>query len=109
MQIPRNEFTRKFQGTLQMGQKVIIRFWWESGLLSAYRNYHHICRPLVHCPCLRLCFAIVHFIRNNCVYFVWYGWLAQALTELAALPISVAYELKNSSCNIDVSARKKEN
>jgi len=26
MQIPRNEFACKFQGTLQMGQKVIISF-----------------------------------------------------------------------------------
>jgi len=26
MQIKRNEFACKFQGTLQMGQKVIIRF-----------------------------------------------------------------------------------
>jgi len=31
MQIPRNEFACKFQGTLQMGQKVIIRFWWNLG------------------------------------------------------------------------------
>jgi len=26
MQIPRNKFACKFQGTLEMGQKVIIRF-----------------------------------------------------------------------------------
>jgi len=27
-------------------------------------------RPVVHYACLRLCSAIVHFIRNNCLYFV---------------------------------------
>jgi len=26
MQIPRNDFARKFQGTLQMSKKAIIRF-----------------------------------------------------------------------------------
>jgi len=39
MQIPRNEFACKFQGTLHMGQKVLIRFWWESGLSPASRNH----------------------------------------------------------------------
>jgi len=39
MQIPRKKFAFKFQGTLHMGQKVIIRFWWESGLSSASRNH----------------------------------------------------------------------
>jgi len=49
-----------------MGQKVIIRFWWESGLSSASR-YHltTFCRLFVHYACLRLCSAIVHFIRKN--------------------------------------------
>jgi len=40
MQMPRKKFACKFQGTLQMGQKVIIRFWWESRLSSASRNHH---------------------------------------------------------------------
>jgi len=54
-----------------MSQKVIIRFWWESGLSSASRNYlATFCRPFVHYACLRLCSAVVHFIRNNCLYFV---------------------------------------
>jgi len=39
MQIPRNEFACKFQGTLYMGQKVKIRLRWESGLSSASRNH----------------------------------------------------------------------
>jgi len=43
-----------FQGTLQMGQKVIIRFWWESGLSSASRNnLTTFCRPFVHYACLK--------------------------------------------------------
>jgi len=54
-----------------MGQKVIIRFWWESGSSSGYRNHLiNFCRPFVHNACLRLCSAIVHFIWNHCIYFV---------------------------------------
>jgi len=61
-----------------MGQKVIMKFWWESGLSSASRNYlTTFCRPFVHYACLRLCSAIVHFIRNNFLYFVCYGWSAE--------------------------------
>jgi len=30
--------------------------------------------------------TIVHFIRNNCVHFVGFGWSAQALTALAPWP-----------------------
>jgi len=75
-----------------MGQKVIVRFWWESGLSSAFRNHlTTFCRPFVPYACLRLCSAIVHFIWNNCLYFVCYGWAAQALTPLATLPISVGW------------------
>jgi len=48
-----------------MGQKAIIRFWWEYGLSSASRNYlTTFRRPFVHHACLRLCSAVVHFIRN---------------------------------------------
>jgi len=49
MQIPRNEFACKFQGTFQMGEKVIIMFGWESGLSSASRNrLNTFCRRFVH-------------------------------------------------------------
>jgi len=49
MQIPRNEFACTFQGALKMGQKVIIIFWWESGLSSASRNHiTTFCSPFVH-------------------------------------------------------------
>jgi len=69
-----------------MGQKVIITFWWESGLSSESKNQlTTFCRSFSHYACLRLCSAILHFIRNNCPQFVCYGWSAQALTALATL------------------------
>jgi len=40
-------------------------------------------QPFVHYARSRLCSAIVHFVRNNCLYFVCWGWSAQALTALA--------------------------
>jgi len=52
-----------------MVQKVIIRFWWESELSSAFRNHlTTFCRPFVHYACLRLCSAIVDFIPNSFTY-----------------------------------------
>jgi len=42
-----------------MGQKLIIRFWWESGLSSAFRSHlTTFCRSFVHYACFRLYFAI---------------------------------------------------
>jgi len=36
-----------------MGQKVMIRFRWESGLSSGYRNHlTTFCRPFVYYECL---------------------------------------------------------
>jgi len=75
-----------------MVQKAIVQFWWESGLSSASRKHlTTFCRPFVHYACLRLLSAIVHFIRNSCLYFVCYGWSAHALTALSTLLISVAW------------------
>jgi len=49
-----------------MGQKIIIRFRWESALSSASRNHlTTFCRSFVHHACLRLCSAIVHFILSQ--------------------------------------------
>jgi len=63
---------------LQMNQKVIIRFWWECGLLSASRNQlTTFSKPFAQYACLRLCSAIVHFVQNTCLYFVCYVWSAQ--------------------------------
>jgi len=42
-----------------MGQKIIIRFWWESGLPSAFRNHlTTFCRPFVH-------YAVYKFNKEN--------------------------------------------
>jgi len=60
-----------------MGQRVIIRFWWEPWLSSACRNHLiTFCEPFAHYACLRLCSATVHFIQNKCVCSVCYGWSA---------------------------------
>jgi len=89
-----------------MGQKVIIRFFWESGLSSASRNHHTtFCRPFVHFACLRLCSAIVYFIRNNWVlFFLCLLWLISACAEPISYianfssMIELLHELKNRSC-----------
>jgi len=71
IQILRNKFACKCLGILCMDQKVIISFWWGSGLSSASTNrLITFCRPFVNYAFLRLCSAMVHFIRNNCLYFV---------------------------------------
>jgi len=76
-----------------MGEKIIIRFWWESGLSSAFRNHlTTFCRSFAHCACSRLCFTVGHFIQNNCLYFFGYCWSEHALTALATLPVSVAWQ-----------------
>jgi len=63
-----------FKEHCEWAKKVIIRFWWESGLSSASRNHlTTFCRPFVHYACLRSCSAAVHFIRNHCLYIVRQG------------------------------------
>jgi len=40
-----------------MGQKLIVRFWWESGLSSVSGNHlTTFCRPFVHYACLKIVF-----------------------------------------------------
>ena len=63
-----------FKEHCKWAKKVTIRFWWESGLSSASRNHlDTFCRLFVHYACLRSCSAIVHFIRNHCLYIVCQG------------------------------------
>ena len=38
---------------------------------------HHFLQTFPHYACLSLCSDIVHFIQNNSLYFVCYGWSAQ--------------------------------
>jgi len=97
-----------FKGHCKMGQKVIVRFWWDTELSSASRNHlTSFFRPFTHYARLTLCSVIVHFIQNNCLCFVCYGWSAQALTTLAALPISVCsmiellHELESAIVNTE--------
>jgi len=53
------------------GPESNIQIWEESSLSSASRNHlTNFCSPFVHYACLRLCSAIFHFIRNNCLCFV---------------------------------------
>jgi len=74
MQIPCNELHANFKERCKWAKKVIIRFWWESGLSFASRNHlTTFWRPFVHYACLRLCSAIVHLIRNNYLYIVCQG------------------------------------
>jgi len=56
-----------------MRQKVIIRLWWEARLSSAARNHlTTFCWSFAYYECLTL-----YPKRNNCLYFVRYGWSAQ--------------------------------
>jgi len=54
-----------------MDQKELITFWWESGLSPVSKNHlTTFCKPPVEYVFSCLCYVIVHFIRNNCLYFV---------------------------------------
>jgi len=61
---------------------------------------HHFLQTFRHYECLRLCSAIVRFIRNNCLYFCLL-WLISAsagyITNFCSM-IGLLHELKNSSC-----------
>ena len=86
-----------------MGQKVIIRFWVE--LLPASRNQlTTLCRPFAHYACLRLRSTIVHFIRNNCLYFVCYGWSAQTSPKrwFGKHEYDVNYDVTNNGHKIQI-------
>jgi len=91
MQIPRNNFACKFQGTLYKEQKVIPGFGGNSG----FRLRPEITSPLLQTLHPLRMFNIVFrgssLIRNNCLYFVCCGWSAHALTAVATLAISVAW------------------
>jgi len=72
-----------------MGQKAIIRFWWEFVYRLRPETISQLFADLFSTTQVRMCSAMVHFIRNNCLYFVCYVWWAQALNALAILPIYV--------------------
>jgi len=103
MQIPR----RKFQTALLMGQKVIIRFWWESGLSSASRNHlTAFCRPFVHYTCLKIVFRDSSLYPKQLSLFCLL-WLISAsagrigyITKFCSM-IELLHELKTAVFNIE--------
>jgi len=71
-----------------MGQKVIIRFWWESELSSTSRNHlTTLCRSFIHYAYFKIVFRYSTLYPKQLPFFVCYGWSEQALTALATLPI----------------------
>jgi len=46
------------------------------------------CKPLIHCTCFKIVFRDSSLFRNSCLYFVCYGWSAQALTALATIYVT---------------------
>ena len=57
-----------------------------SGLSSPSRNHPTtFCRPFAYYACLRSCSAIVHFIRNHCLYIVCQGRTQQWWVGLTPL------------------------
>jgi len=55
-----------------MGQKAIIRFWWEFVYRLRPETISQLFADLSSTTQVRMCSAMVHFIRNNCLYFVCY-------------------------------------
>jgi len=85
-----------------MGQKLIIRFLWESGLLSASRNHHHFLQTFRPLRMFKIVFRDSSLYPKQLSLFCLIMLIsASADRIMATLPISVAYELKNSSCNIE--------
>jgi len=102
MQIPRNKFSCKFQGTLQLGQKVMIRFWWASRLSSVSRNHlSTFCIPSVHYASkIVFCDSWLYLKQLSLFRLL---WLISAstdgidyITNLYRM-IELLHELKNSS------------
>ena len=50
-------------------------------IICIQKPCHHFLQTFRPLRMLRLCSAIVHFILNNCLYFVCYGWSAQTLPK----------------------------
>jgi len=86
-----------------MGQKVIIRFWWESGLSCASRNHlTNFCRPFVHYACFKVVFCDNSLYPKQLSLFCLL-WLISAspdridyITDFSSM-IELWHELKTSS------------
>jgi len=85
-----------------MGQKVIIRFWWESGLSSASRKHlTTFCRPFVHYACLIVFRDSPLYPKQLSLFCLLWMISASAgrigyITNLCSM-IELLHELKNSS------------
>jgi len=84
-----------------------VRIWVMVSIQEPFQHFQHFSTfPFVHYECLKLCSAAVHFIWNNCFYFFYCGWSAQALTALATLPISAAWSNCGTSAKTAVVKRE---
>jgi len=74
MQTPRNEFACKFEETLQMGQKVIIRFlvgiWVIVCVQKPSRHFLQTFHPL---RMFKIVFRVSPLCPKQCLYFICYG------------------------------------
>ena len=97
-------FACKFQGTLWMGQNVIIRFWWESLLSSASRNHLTIfCKPFVHYACFKIVFRDSSLYPNQLCLFYLLCLISACSDRIGYITnfcsmIKMLHELKNSTC-----------
>ena len=84
-----------------MGQKVIVGFWWESGLSSASRNHlTTFCIPFVHYACFKIVFRDKLYRKQLSLFCLL--WLISAdrsgcIANFCSM-IELLHELKNSSC-----------
>jgi len=92
MQIPRYEFECKFQGTLSIGQNVIIGFWWESRLLSGYWNRLSLLQTFRPLRMFKIVFRNSSFYPKQLSLFcvLWLTSECADCTTYTTLPISVA-------------------
>jgi len=89
-----------------MGQKVIIRFWWESGLSSASRNHlTTFCRPFVHHACLKVVFRDGSFYPKQLSLFCLLWLISASADRIGCITkfcskIELLHELKTAVFNI---------
>jgi len=86
-----------------MGQKVIIRFWWESGLSSDSRNHlTTFCKPFVHYACFKVVFRDSSLYPKQLSLFCLLRLISASahrngyLTNFSSM-IELLHELKNSN------------
>jgi len=87
-----------------MGQKVIIRFWWESGLSSASRNHlTTFCRCFAHYACFKIVFRDRSLYPKQLCLFYLLCLISACADRIGYIinfcsMIKLLHELENSSC-----------